>query len=1239
MEKIALACLLVFLLFAATGTGAIAPAAGDDAAMRPAVRSNPGPAPLGDLLPGWNLPHALRASSPVPASSPAAKAVAPTAGPTGGIVHCLTIDPLSPETIYAGTSSAGLFKTTNGGQLWASANSGFTGILVLQSLAIHPQTPGTMYAGLYEYGVYKSTNAGQTWVEANSGLDNTFVNVVSVKPSAPATLFTGTSGGLYRSTDSGQSWAPVNNGLSSSNVATLLHTSAAIYAGTGAGVFKSTDNGQNWTALNAVFNESVRTLAVDPQAAATLFAGTKSEGAFKSTDGGQTWSNILPYTTTSESINSLVLPAQSPGVLYAGTGGDGVFKSTDGGTTWNQVNTGLTDLSVNSLAVHPLSPLTLYAGVSGGGVFKSTDGGGTWQVINTGLTAHTISCLAEDPKAPANLYAGTFSSGIFKSTDAGVTWTDKTSGPMLESRMVKCVALDPVTPANVFTGTFGGGVFKSTDGGGSWAAVNTGLADSNSKMIGGLAVDGANPAIVYAATLGGWYKSTDAGANWSVMNSGSGGGLSLGIAIDPVTSTRVYAAAWSGVYSINPCPGCTPPSIVTQPLSKTVWTGGSGGLTVVGSGTAPLTFQWYEGASGDITTPLSGKTASSLSVSTSYPGTKNYWVRVTNACGSIDSLTATVTINCDPTIIVSQPQNVSIVSGQTAVLSVIATGSSLSYQWYQGISGYDSVYMNNGSKRVFTTPPLTATTTYWVSVTNSCRGVSSDTVTVSVCEPASVATPPQSQTILTGQAASLSVVAGGTAPFTYQWYQGASGVTTTPISGATAAGYTTPPLTANTSYWVKVTNACGSVNSPAAAITVTNCQPPAITTAGQPQGRVICTGQTAPLAVTVTGTAPIAYQWYQGAAGVTTTPISGATAAGYTTPALTATTSYWVKATNACGSASSATATITVCPAAPAISTQPASQALLTGRTVRLTTVSSGTNLAYQWYEGTSGTTSKPISGATGNAYTTPALTVSTNYWVKVSNACGGANSTTATITVFHLSIPAAAHTAGAGGTFWLSDVDLWNYGASDAAVRIALFKKDLANLNPVTQLVTVPAGKTLQLADVLGSGSFLYSNAGLGFATQSTTLLVNSRFYNTASALGGTYGMYIPAMAADQTLKGDGASRGIFHLLRYSPNSAVGYRTNIGFLNASGFNVIVEIRLYDDNGAQLGNPKTQTLLPFEHRQFTKIHELVGVSPVPLVNQGAAIIRVLTSGGEVFAYAMVIDNRSGDPFYMPPDIR
>ncbi|NWF81588.1 MAG: ExeM/NucH family extracellular endonuclease [Chloroflexi bacterium] len=107
----------------------------------------------------------------------------------------------------------------------------------------------------------------------------------------------------------------------------------------------------------------------------------------------------------------------------------------------------------------------------------------------------------------------------------------------------------------------------------------------------------------------------------------------------------------------------------------------------------------------------------------------------------------------------------------------------------------------------------------------------------------SITTQPQSRTIAAGQTASLSVVATGSAPLSYQWYTGDSGDPVSPIDGATASSYTTPALAAGSyRYWVRVSNNAGSADSQTATLTVMSGPP--ITSIGQVQG----SGPASPLA-------------------------------------------------------------------------------------------------------------------------------------------------------------------------------------------------------------------------------------------------------------------------------------------------------------------------------------------------------------------------------------------------------
>ncbi len=85
---------------------------------------------------------------------------------------------------------------------------------------------------------------------------------------------------------------------------------------------------------------------------------------------------------------------------------------------------------------------------------------------------------------------------------------------------------------------------------------------------------------------------------------------------------------------------------------------------------------------------------------------------------------------------------------------------------------------------------------------------------------------------------------------------------------------------------------------------------------------------------------------------------------------------------------------------APTISTQPQDTTIVSGATATLTVAASGTGpLSYQWYTGVAGDTSTPV-GSDAASFTTPPLTTTTSYWVRVTGPGGAVDSRTATVTV-----------------------------------------------------------------------------------------------------------------------------------------------------------------------------------------------------------------------------------------------
>ena len=92
--------------------------------------------------------------------------------------------------------------------------------------------------------------------------------------------------------------------------------------------------------------------------------------------------------------------------------------------------------------------------------------------------------------------------------------------------------------------------------------------------------------------------------------------------------------------------------------------------------------------------------------------------------------------------------------------------------------------------------------------------------TGSSCVAPSITTQPITQAVAPGASVTLTVTASGTPPLSFQWYEGLRGSTTSPVSGATASTFNTGALARSTSFWVRVSNGCGTTDSTTASITV-----------------------------------------------------------------------------------------------------------------------------------------------------------------------------------------------------------------------------------------------------------------------------------------------------------------------------------------------------------------------------------------------------------------------------------
>ena len=168
------------------------------------------------------------------------------------------------------------------------------------------------------------------------------------------------------------------------------------------------------------------------------------------------------------------------------------------------------------------------------------------------------------------------------------------------------------------------------------------------------------------------------------------------------------------------------PSITTSPASVTVVAPGSATFTVVASGTAPFNYQWRRNG-----VEIGGATGASYVLNPT-AGTDNgatFDVVVSNAVGTATSAAATLTVHVAPSI-TTQPANSTVTSPASATFSVVASGSTLSYQWRR-----NGVAIDGATSASYVLNPTAITdngATFDVVVSNAAGTVTSSAATLTV---------------------------------------------------------------------------------------------------------------------------------------------------------------------------------------------------------------------------------------------------------------------------------------------------------------------------------------------------------------------------------------------------------------------------------------------------------------------------------------------------------------------------
>ena len=258
-------------------------------------------------------------------------------GPAGmsGRVTAIDVVQSSPDVIYVGTASGGLWKSTSGGIKWAAI---FDDELTasIGAVAIQQSNPSVIWVGTGEgnprnslnggYGVYKSLDGGKTWI--GMGLEKTrHIHRVIIDPTNPDVVYVGAIG---------SPWGE--------------HPER--------GVFKTTDGGKTW---NKILYNNIKTgvadMVMDPSNPNKLFvtmwehkrdpwffkSGGEGSGLYMTHDGGDTWKEITHeegFPKGNLGRIGVAVARNNPNVVYALVEAkkNALYRSDDGGFNWRKIN-------------------------------------------------------------------------------------------------------------------------------------------------------------------------------------------------------------------------------------------------------------------------------------------------------------------------------------------------------------------------------------------------------------------------------------------------------------------------------------------------------------------------------------------------------------------------------------------------------------------------------------------------------------------------------------------------------------------------------------------------------------------------------------------------------------------------------------------------------------------------------------------------------------------------------------
>ncbi len=479
------------------------------------------------------------------------------AGPinVGGRVTDVEMFPDDLNTIFIGSASGGIFKSTNSGNDWAPIFDD-AATLSIGDMAIAADK--TIYVGTGEanagggslaydgVGVYKSLDQGNTWewkgLEQVGSIGKVVVNpnnAEEVYVAAMGHLFkNNTARGVYKSQDGGDNWEQVlfvSDSTGAIDLAINPNNPQIIYAamwerirrpnnrqygGATSGIYKSEDGGNSWSELGnglpTTASEKGRIgIAIAPSNPDIIMAVYADaigflQGIYKSLDGGDTWESVGSVSGVSFMwwFGKIFIDPIDPATIFVPS--LDLHRSKNGGTSFSNVSD-IMHVDQHAIYIHPMNTDFVVAG-NDGGVYISENGGSVWIKQNTLPITQFYTCEI-DYTNPEQLYGGTQDNGTVR-TLGGTSddWHRISGGDGFR------VLVDPNDNKYIYAESQRGVIFRSVDGGQSFLSARNGIASSDRKNWNApLAFDPNQTSTLYAGTNK-LYKSTNRAVNWSSIS-------------------------------------------------------------------------------------------------------------------------------------------------------------------------------------------------------------------------------------------------------------------------------------------------------------------------------------------------------------------------------------------------------------------------------------------------------------------------------------------------------------------------------------------------------------------------------------------------------------------------------------------------------------------------------------------------------------------------------------------------